>query len=230
MTQTKTVERGMRKYYSGQIWGKDVVIAYSRIGKVAAATTAVTMILTFNVEKIIFSGVAGAISQNLNIGDIVVAKRLVQHDMDASPIFPRFEVPLLDKSYFDTDTELSNKVLQAAKIFVQNINRYITRDLLRRFRIERINVTRGDVASGDQFITDRRKHYELKHALPSIVCVEMEGAAVAQVCYEYNVPFAVLRTISDNADHNADIDFNQFLSAIAARYSTGIMDIFFSLI
>ncbi len=230
MTSSELVEIGQRKYYKGELWGKDVVIAYSRIGKVAAATTAVTMILTFGVKEIIFSGVAGAISRNLNIGDIVIAKRLVQHDMDASPIFPRFEVPLLDKSFFETDEQLSRRLFRAAKIFVENINRYITRDLLRRFRIERINVTRGDVASGDQFITDSRRHHDLKQALPSIVCVEMEGAAVAQVCYEYQVPFAVLRTISDNADHNAEIDFNQFLTSIASRYSTGILEIFFSLI
>ncbi len=230
MTNTKELDLGMRKYFSGTLWGQEAVITYSRIGKVAAATTAVTMILKFGVEKIIFTGVAGAISRNLNIGDIVIAKRLVQHDMDASPIFPRYEIPLLDKSFFETDPGLSNYLVKASKIFVDNINRYVTRDLLKRFQIERINITRGDIASGDQFITDSQRHQALKQALPSILCVEMEGAAVAQVCYEYGVPYAVLRTISDNADHNAEIDFNQFLTHIASRYSTGILEIFFSLL
>jgi len=230
MIERQESELGMRKYYRGKIFGKDVVLTYSRIGKVAAAATVITMILNYNVEKILFSGVAGSISRNFNIGDVIIAKRLIQHDMDASPIFPKFEIPLLGKSFFETDIELSRKLLQAANIFVDNIRRYIPRNLLKKFNIQSIKVSRGDIASGDQFISDKTKHYEIKQSLPSVVCVEMEGAAVAQVCYEYSLPFAVLRTISDNADHNAEIDFNQFLKTIASRYSTGILEILFSLI
>ncbi len=225
---TKVQETGKRKYYTGRLWGKEVVMAYSRIGKVAAATTAVTMIINHNVENIIFTGVAGSITPEVEIGDIVIGKRLVQHDLDASPIFPQFEVPLSDKKFFETDKSLSNKLYKAAQIFKENIEKYITPEKLKNFRINSPQIFRGDIASGDQFISDIAQQERIKEALPSVLCVEMEGAAVAQVCYEYDIPFAVLRTISDNADHNADIDFNQFLHNIAEKYSLGILENFFT--
>ncbi len=225
---TEVHETGKRKYYIGRLWGKKVVMAYSRIGKVAAATTAVTMILNHNVENIIFTGVAGSISPDIEIGDIVIGKRLIQHDLDASPIFPQFEVPLLDKKFFEADKLLSNKLYHAAQRFTENIDKYISREDLKKFRINHPQIFRGDIASGDQFISDMAQQQRIKDILPSVLCVEMEGAAVAQVCYEYDIPFAVLRTISDNADHNADIDFNQFLHNIAEKYSMGILENFFA--
>ena len=97
-----TVRSGGREYHQGILHGTEAVVALSRIGKVAAAATMTELILRFNARAVIFTGVAGALDPSLRVGDIVVARRLVQHDMDASPIFPALEVPLLGRSHFDT--------------------------------------------------------------------------------------------------------------------------------
>ena len=101
MTDKEIVERGSRLYYRGKLAGQDVVAVFSRWGKVAAATTAVHLILDFKVDQIVFTGVAGGISPELNIGDIVVGERLFQHDMDARPLMNRFEIPLTGKTSYE---------------------------------------------------------------------------------------------------------------------------------
>lgn len=101
----KEITLGMRSYTSGTINNIDVVVVFSRWGKVAAAATVSTLIHVFNVTEVIFTGVAGAIDPTLNIGDIVIAKRLYQHDMDARPLMQQFEIPLLGKTFFECDTE-----------------------------------------------------------------------------------------------------------------------------
>ena len=92
--------KGMRTYYHGKLFNVEIVLVFSRWGKVASATTATQLINDFAVDEIIFTGVAGAISPLMNIGDIVIGKNLYQHDVDASPLFKKFEVPLLHKIYF----------------------------------------------------------------------------------------------------------------------------------
>ena len=101
---------GMRTYHVGFIHGKRVVVAFSRWGKVAAATTVATMIQRYGVTELLFTGVAGGIGTDLHIGDIVLAERLIQHDMDARPIIPRFEVPLLGQSFFYSRHEAKEKI------------------------------------------------------------------------------------------------------------------------
>src|SRR6186713_2513202 len=95
---------GRRTYFSGQINGIDTVVVFSRWGKVAAATTVSTLIHEFKITELLFTGVAGAISADLNIGDIVLAKRLIQHDMDARPLMKRYEIPLLNQTYLESDS------------------------------------------------------------------------------------------------------------------------------
>lgn len=211
---------GMREYWAGTLWEIDAVCVLSRIGKVAAAMTATTLVEKFGVTHILFTGVAGAGDKTVQVGDIVVAEALVQHDMDASPLFPRFEVPLTGQTHFQPDQNLSLRLSRAAHDFLERDFLEAIQDGERQaFRLVQPRVHRGLVASGDQFVNDGAHVNSLNDALPGLVAVEMEGAAVAQVCYELGVPCAVLRTISDNANEHAAIDFMRFVKSVAAQYA-----------
>jgi adenosylhomocysteine nucleosidase len=211
---------GMREYFLGQLWEIDAVCVLSRIGKVAAAMTATTLVEKFGVTHILFTGVAGAGDKAINVGDIVVAESLVQHDLDASPLFPQFEVPLTGLTHFLPDHQMSLRLASAAHDFLeQDFSQAIAASERDVFRLSAPRVHRGLVASGDQFISCSEQLGEVNQALPGVMAVEMEGAAVAQVCYEMGVPFAVIRTISDNANENAATDFMRFVKSVAAQYA-----------
>jgi adenosylhomocysteine nucleosidase len=219
-----TLIHGMRTYTAGRIAGIDAVCVLSRIGKVAAATTATMLIEKFGVTHLLFTGVAGAGDAGVKVGDIVVAESLVQYDMDASPLFPRYEVPLTGLSHFQSDLHLSNMVADAAGRFLESgFEEAIDAAERRDFRLARPRVHRGLIASGDQFISSAVHINALNGALPGLLAVEMEGAAVAQVCFELGVPFAVIRTISDNANEDAAHDFMRFVKTVAARYAFHIV-------
>ncbi len=224
MQGAETVSRGMRDYVAGNLWGLDCVCVLSRLGKVAAAATAATLIERFGVTHIVFTGVAGAADSDVQVGDIVVADTLAQHDMDASPLFPRFEVPLLGQSLFASDIHLTDRLVGAAGDFVaHDLASMIAAHDRDTFRIASPRVFRGLIASGDEFIDSNARREQLKQAFPALLAVEMEGAAVAQVCFEFGVPFAVVRTISDGANEDAPLDFMQFIDRVAARYAFGIV-------
>jgi adenosylhomocysteine nucleosidase len=221
------VRSGGREYFQGKLWGEPAVVALSRIGKVAAAATMAELILRFNVRAVLFSGVAGAIDHSLRVGDIVVARRLVQHDMDASPIFPALEVPLLGRSHFDACELHSARVEQAARRFVdRDLFEAVGEAELAAFGIMRDRPPRvvvGDIASGDRFVSSHVERERLRERLSGVLCVEMEGAAAAQVCFEYGVPIAVVRVISDAADDAAAVDFTRFIAKVAGAVSAGIV-------
>jgi adenosylhomocysteine nucleosidase len=211
---------GMREYSLGRLWKIDAVCVLSRIGKVAAAMTATTLVEKFGVTHILFTGVAGAGDKNINVGDIVIAESLVQHDMDASPLFPRFEVPLTGQSHFVADHQLGQRLAAAAHDFLETEFRKAINETERAaFRLAQPRVHRGLIASGDQFMNDKDRLAGLNQELAGLLAVEMEGAAVAQVCYELGVPFGVIRTISDNANENAATDFMRFVKSVAAQYA-----------
>jgi adenosylhomocysteine nucleosidase len=224
MQGTQKVHHAMRDFWCGRMGQTDAVCVLSRIGKVAAAMTATTLIERFGVTHIVFTGVAGSAQPGVKVGDIVVAESLAQYDMDASPLFPRFEVPLTGLAYFASDTRLSGSVARAAQEFVDLDLETAIAGLERQdFGLKAPRVHRGLVASGDQFITDRHRLAAIADALPGLLAVEMEGAAVAQVCFEFGLPFAVVRTISDNANEDAAIDFMRFVKSVAAIYSRHIV-------
>lgn len=224
MQGMQTATRGMRDYIAGKLWGIDTVCVLSRIGKVAAAATVATLIERFGVSHIVFTGVAGAVDKDLQIGDIVVADSLAQYDMDATPLFPRYEVPLLGQSHFASDRHLSDRIANAASDFVaQDLATAIPSRERDMFRLSSPRVFRGLIASGDEFIDSQAKQLELKTAFPSLFAVEMEGAAVAQVCFEFGVPFSVIRTISDGANEASAHNFMQFTESVASRYAFGIV-------
>ena len=215
---------GMRHYFTGELWGIDAVCVLSRIGKVAAAMTASMLVEKFGVTHILFTGVAGSGDPDVRVGDIVIAESLVQHDMDASPLFPRFEVPLTGQAYFQSDAMLSSQLSAAAHRFLETgLEIAIDEAERRAFRLEQPRVHRGLIASGDQFIDGCDRLMALKTPLPGLLAVEMEGAAVAQVCFEMGVPFAVIRTISDNANEEAATDFMRFVKSVAAGYAFNIV-------
>lgn len=220
--EVETLTLGQREYTVGEAHGVRCVVTLARIGKVAAATTASALIHAFDVDAVLFTGVAGGVHADVQVGDIVVADALLQHDLDASPLFPRFEVPLLDKSRFEASAELSAALISACEAFLADEGAA----LQSRFAVVRPRVHRGLVVSGDRFIASHEGLMALRDTLPDALAVEMEGAALAQVCYEYGVPCAVVRTISDTADAAAPASFAEFLTAIASTYSSGILSRF----
>ncbi|REE82069.1 adenosylhomocysteine nucleosidase [Lutibacter oceani] len=221
-----TTEKGMRTYYSGKLFNKKVVLVFSRWGKVASAATTTQLINDFNVEEIIFTGVAGAINKDLNIGDVVIGKNLFQHDLNASPFYKKFEIPILKKEFLETKN--SQKIINSTNLFIDSYNKYIKDSEAAVFNITAPKIVFGDIASGDQFISSIKKIKKLNKALPTAICVEMEGAAVAQICYEYNIPFSIIRIISDKANDNATIDFSRFANTIASNYALGILKNYFA--
>ena len=229
LTDREEIRLGMRTYYTGQLNGVKTVVVFSRWGKVAAATTVSTLILHFDVSEIIFTGVSGAIAPGLNAGDIVVGKRLIQHDMDGRPLMKQFEIPLLGIQYIEAQPAVLERAVKAVQALLDgdHLLSAIGEKELRAFGITKPKVVVGDIASGDRFFASSKVKEDLLQKLPGILCVEMEGAAVAQVCYEYNVPFTILRTISDTADEQSHIDFPAFIEKVSNRYSVEIVEILF---
>jgi adenosylhomocysteine nucleosidase len=219
-----TTSYGMRDYTEGKLWEIDAVCVLSRIGKVAAATTAAVLVEKFGVTHIVFTGVAGSGDANVAVGDIVIADTLVQHDMDARPLFPRFEVPLTGLAHFESHLGLSEQLAQATRLFLDHdLADSVSLIAVKEFELTAPRLHRGLIGSGDQFIGSLAQLDGLKAALPTLLALEMEGAAVAQVCFELGLPFAVMRSISDNANDEAATDFMRFVQSVAASYAYGVI-------
>ena len=206
-----------RNFWQGHLGGLPVVLALSRIGKVAAATTSVALIERFGAGSIVFTGVAGGVGPRVQVGDVVVGTGFVQHDMDASPLFPRYQIPLTGQTAFAPDAALSRALVFACVAGLQGL-RHGGRAPL---------VHQGLVASGDRFVNGLEETRGIVDALRSHghepLAVEMEGAAVAQVCHDYGLPFAAVRTISDRADDMAHVDFPLFAREVASVYAQRII-------
>ncbi|MEM5447952.1 MULTISPECIES: 5'-methylthioadenosine/adenosylhomocysteine nucleosidase [Paraburkholderia] len=217
---------GRRDYHLGTVHGAPCVVTLARVGKVAAAATASALIHAFDVEAIVFTGVAGGVGSGVHVGDVVVGETLLQHDMNAEPLFPRHEIPLLARSRFDADHALAQALAAACERFIAEEGPELTarfKAALPRLETALPQVHRGLVISGDQFVASAAAVGALRALLPDALAVEMEGAAIAQVCHEYDVPCAIVRTISDTADEHASTSFSSFLADIAGTYSTGIL-------
>jgi adenosylhomocysteine/aminodeoxyfutalosine nucleosidase len=183
------------KYYECSYAGHDLVIAYSKIGKVFSTLTAATMIEKFGAQKMLFSGVAGAISSDLKVGDLIIGTRLCQHDLDITAFgHPHGYVPE-GKQFVETDAEL------------QTIGQMVADEM-------GVIVKKGVIATGDQFVADpvRKTFIETTFQADAL---EMEGASVTVVCDALDVPVFILRAISDAADMDASFDFDTFLESSA---------------
>ncbi|MES2608793.1 MAG: 5'-methylthioadenosine/adenosylhomocysteine nucleosidase [Pseudomonadota bacterium] len=206
-----------RSFWKGELCDRPVVLALSGIGKVAAATTATALAEHFGVARIIFTGVAGGLGEGVNVGDVVVARSFLQHDMDASPLFPRWELPGYARTQLGCDAHLATLLLDAARNCLSGAGR------LPELGDGVHRVHHGLVASGDRFVSSAQEARQLREGLHQaghdVLAVEMEGAAVAQVCLDYALPFAAIRTISDRADDTAHVDFAHFVQTVASRYA-----------
>jgi adenosylhomocysteine nucleosidase len=225
LKDTKEVEKGRRIYYTGTLNDIEVVVVFSRWGKVASATTVTHLIVEFGITQLYFTGVAGAIHQELNIGDIVVASSLVQHDLDARPIMKQFEIPLLGETVLYPPKDFLEKAVERVKELECNntLSDLISLGCQKMFSISNPKVFVGQIASGDRFFAKSSEKEALLRVLPDVLCVEMEGAAVAQVCFEYDIPFVVIRTISDVANESSPIDFKEFVSDVASKFGIAII-------
>ena len=211
-------ERAGRQCHIGRIDGRDVVLVLSGIGKVAAATTTALLLDGMDVSALLLTGVAGGLGDGVRVGDIVIATTLLQHDLDASPLFPRYEVPLTGRSHFAVDAALRD-ALEAGCAQVQQSPPAGGAAL----GLGAPRLHRGLVVSGDRFVSTAAESRALRSALPLALAVEMEGAAVAQVCADFARPFAVVRAISDRADDAAAGDFGRFVAEVAALLSRDIV-------
>jgi adenosylhomocysteine nucleosidase len=208
----RTERRAGRDFHFGRLDGHDVVLVRCGIGKVAAATTAAVLLDAYDARALLFTGVAGGLGQDVRVGDIVVGATLLQHDMNAEPLFPRWEVPLTGRAHFDADAAWSARLAQASRAVVATDAHAVG-----------AAIHQGLVVSGDRFVAMRAESDALRAQLPDALAVEMEGAAVAQVCHDFARPFGVVRTISDRADDTAHVDFQRFVCDVAAPYSRDIV-------
>ena len=191
-------------YHRGMLEDVPVVVCKSGVGKVNAAISAQVLIDRFQVDAVIFTGVAGALHPDLDIGDVVISTACQHHDIDASPLgFAPGEIPFQETSVFEADPHLVALAERASE------------------KASGEKTMTGKILSGDQFISDTERVRDL-HERFGGVCVEMEGAAVAHVCHLNRVPFVIIRSISDRADHSAHVNFTRFTKMASPR-SSGIV-------
>ena len=210
-----------RTFIQGTLYGQEAVLVMSRIGKVAVAVTTTLLIERFHVSQIVFAGTAGAVAPELKVGDVVVANQSVQHDMRPDEELT-FRVPVIEVGYFQSDPELTQKAFGAVEEYINNsLHNDIPQQHLQQFGIRQPKVVVGTIASGDEFVCDPAKNTWLYEHIDNLKCVEMEGAAMAQVCYEYGIPFTILRVISDCADNDTPFTFDSFIEGAAKYFTRG---------
>ncbi len=198
------VEYANNSYYEGIYKGKEVVIAYSKIGKVFSALTASTLLEKFGCSTLLFSGVAGAINPELHIGDLIIANRLCQHDLDISIFGHPYGYVPEGAVFIESDKGLR----EIAKSVAQKSS---------------LKVIEGTIATGDQFVASNERKDFISTNFEADA-LEMEGASVAVVCDALNVPFFILRAISDTANDDAGVDFDEFMVGSAKISANFILD------
>ncbi len=201
----KTV--GKTTYYSGTLNNKDVVICKCGIGKVNSAIATQIMISEFKVDSVINTGVAGALSNDLDICDLVISSDLFQHDFDTSFVGDKKGVVCgFDVETFPADNSLISALEKACDNILKD-NKHFT----------------GRIATGDQFIGSRDVKNTIRDDFDAM-CVEMEGGSIAQTCYVNNIPFVVLRSISDKADDSAELSYMTFVEKAAVVSSNIVVE------
>lgn len=200
---SSTTKAGMT-FNKGKLWSNEVIAVVCGIGKVNAAVCTQILVSEFNVDKVINIGVAGGIGKDIYPGDVVIATNLVEHDMDTTAFGdPHGQVPRMDTFDFKCDSSLIESANSACK------------------KVGGFNTFTGRIVSGDVFVADVEKIKWLEKEFNALSC-EMEGASIAHVCYLNNIPVVVIRSISDNANNGAHMDFEKF-TPIAVKNSTSIL-------
>lgn len=205
LTEVQVETKAAMDFYKGKLEGEDVVVVRSGIGKVNAAMCAQILADIYHADHVINTGIAGSLKAEINIGDIVLSTDALQHDMDAQAFgYEPGQIPRVDTLSFKADENM----ISLAKECCKKVN-------------PEIGVFTGRVVSGDQFISDKEKKKWLTDTFAGY-CTEMEGAAIAQVCYFNHIPFLIVRSISDKADDSASMDYPTF-EAQAIRHSVNLM-------
>lgn len=193
MTGVAVTETAGMTFNRGKLNGREIVAVRSGIGKVNAAICTQILAADFHADHIINTGVAGSLRNEINIGDVVISTDAVQHDMDATGFgYEPGVIPRMKISDFPADERLIKLAVQACREAVPSVGVY-----------------EGRIVSGDQFISDRQVKEKLIKQFDAF-CTEMEGAAVAQAAYLNNIPFLIIRAISDKADGSAKMDYSEF--------------------
>ena len=193
MEESTTFNKADMTFYEGNIAGKELVVVRSGIGKVNAAICAQILVDKYNVEAIINTGIAGSLEKKIDIGDIVLSEDALQHDVDAVAFgYQKGQIPRMDTLSFKADA----KLIELAKSCCEKV-------------CTDIKVFVGRVVSGDQFIADKNVKNTIIDNFGGL-CTEMEGAAIAQTAYLNNVPYLIIRAISDKADDSASMDYPTF--------------------
>lgn len=193
MENVKIYTAAKMDFYEGRLKGNDVVVVRSGIGKVNAAVCSQILVDRYHVTGIINTGIAGSLRNQINIGDIVLSKDTLQHDMDATGFgYQVGQIPQMDVSVFEGDENMIRIAEECCKREIPEIGVHV-----------------GRVVSGDQFVSDREKKNWLLETFQGY-CTEMEGAAIAQTAYLNQIPFLIIRAISDKADDSAEMDYAEF--------------------
>ena len=205
LTDARLMKKASMDFYSGTLSGKEVVIVRSGIGKVNAGICTQILSDLYQVDAVINTGIAGSLKAEINIGDIVISTDALQHDMDATGFgYEMGVIPRMPRSVFPADGHL----IQLAKQACQKVN-------------PDIKTFVGRVVSGDQFISNKEKKNWLEEKFHGF-CTEMEGAAIAQAAYLNEIPFLIIRAISDKADDSAGMDYSVF-EAQAIEHSVSLL-------
>jgi len=204
----RTEKIGGREIHYGHLEGQSVAIVLCGCGKVNAAHSATLLACHAKVSRILLTGVSGGLASGLRVGDIVIGDSFVQHDMDARPLFPLYQIPFEGFSLIEADPDLRHLLSDAGRVMLST---------KRPPGLEKASLFEGLVVSGDQFLSSSEARERVLAGLPKASCVDMESAAVAQVCRAADLPLGVMRVISDSADGSAHIDFAKFVELSASK-------------
>jgi adenosylhomocysteine nucleosidase len=198
-----------REIHYGHLEGQPVAMVLCGCGKVNATLSATLLAGHSKISRILLTGISGALAEGLSVGDIVIGDSFVQHDMDTRPLFPLHEIPFEGFSVIESDPELRHTLASAAREMLSSPSK--------PQGLESAEVFEGLVVSGDQFLSSNDARNRILESLPKASCVDMESAAVAQVCRAADLPLGVMRVISDSADGSAHIDFAKFVEESASK-------------
>lgn len=208
MEEQTVIEKANQTFYDGSIKGQSVTVVQSGIGKVNATIATALLVETFGVDTVINTGSAGGIGEGLSVGDLVISTELAYNDADAQAFGYEYgQIPQMPARYKADDS-----FLEVAKEAAKETN---------------WSTEKGLIVSGDSFIAGKKQVEQIKSFFPDALVTEMEGTAVAQTCYQFNVPFLVVRAISDTADEEAGVSFEEFIERVgeqSAKFVVACLD------
>jgi len=185
-------------YHTGRIGAVELVLVESGIGKVMAAMSVAILADHFRVDAVINTGSAGALAESISVGDVVIAEKLAYHDVDVTAFGYEYGQMAQQPLYFESDKKFVTLIQESLSKLDQNWHL-------------------GLIATGDSFVAGDDKIKAIKEHFPQVLAVEMEGAAIAQAAHALNLPVLVIRAMSDNANHEANISFDEFIIEAGRR-------------